>query len=501
MAPFLYGGIMSKYLTDRQMSVALNILGAVETGGQIYGQRDYDDFTSPYVNSPGEHSSTAGAYQEYGENLRQLLIRIKQEYPDTFAKYDTAGIASDIKRAWPDSNPYKVYKGTAKANAIVNIISSPEGRKVQDERASDLINSYLKHIIGMGVTNVRAALFAAECEHLGGSGPIERIIRRASDKNSITALYKSLMLDQNDTSNGYQIGDKIYRTRHDKCKGWIEQYIGANEMIGGKADTSAVTVQQIIDDAVDFALRMANDNIHGYSQAVRSLYNTTNPTSFDCSSLVCTAFYYAFKNRGISPTPKDLGCTYTGNMLNLLECGFEVVARNQTAHSQMQKGDIELHTVYHTALAIDGDNIVHARSSEGTGNTRDDSGNEIRTQPWYLYSQGWTHRLRFTGKGLNLSGSTSTNTPAETGGAYMFEVGTVKMGSVGNHVLLVQEILRARGYKGKNGKALELDRECGDNTVYAIRQYQADREEVTPGICGGVDGVAGAKTLQDMIAL
>lgn len=165
------------------------------------------------------------------------------------------------------------------------------------------------------------------------------------------------------------------------------------------------TVQQIIDAAVDFAVRMANDNKHGYSQAVRSLYNIDNPTSFDCSSLACTAYYYAFKKYGITPTPKDCGCTYTGNMLNLLNCGFEVVATNQTAHAQMQKGDIELNTTYHTAIAIDGNNIVHARSSEGTSDTVDGSGNEIRTQPWYLYSHGWTHRLRFTGKGLNLGGS------------------------------------------------------------------------------------------------
>lgn len=492
---------MSKYLTDAQMSVALNILGAVETGGQIYGNRRYDDFTSPYASSPVEYSCTAGAFQEYGENLRQLLIRIKKEYPATFKKYDTGNIAADIQRSWSDSTPYKVYAGTAKAKAIVAIISSTDGKKVQDARAADLIDSYLAHITGLGVTNVRAALFCAECEHLGGAKPIERIIKRVSNKNSITALYKSLMLDQNDTSNSYQIGDKIYQTRHDKCKGWIEQYIRTNEVIGKKEDATMATVQQVIDDAVDFAVRMANDNTHGYSQAIRSLYNTTNPTSFDCSSLVCTAFYHAFKKHGITPTPKDLGCTYTGNMLNLLKCGFEIVATNQTAHSQMCKGDIELHTVYHTALAIDGDNIVHARSSEGTSNTRDDSGNEIRTQPWYLYSRGWTHRLRFTGKGLNLSGSTSTDTPTTGGKNYMFEMNAVKKGSAGNHVLLVQEILKARGYKGKDGKLLELDRECGDNTVHAIRRYQADREAVTPGICGGVDGVAGAKTLQDMIAL
>lgn len=167
-------------------------------------------------------------------------------------------------------------------------------------------------------------------------------------------------------------------------------------------------VQQVIDDAVDFAIRIANDNTHGYSQQVRSLYNIDTPKSFDCSSLVCTAFYYAFVKNGLAKAASYMkaNCSYTGNMLRMLNCGFEVVARNQTAHAQMVKGDVELNTTYHTALAIDKDNIVHARSSEGTTDTKDNSGNEIRTQPWYLYSHGWTHRLRFTGKGLGIEGET-----------------------------------------------------------------------------------------------
>lgn len=182
------------------------------------------------------------------------------------------------------------------------------------------------------------------------------------------------------------------------------------DLTQGGINNMSNIIQNVINDAVDFAVRMANDNTHGYSQAVRSLYNITNPTSFDCSSLVCTAYYYAFVKNGISPTPKDMGCSYTGNMMNLTKCGFEVVATNQTAHAQMKKGDIELNTTYHTALAIDGDNIVHARSSEGTSDTKDGSGNEIRTQAWYLYSHGWTYRLRFTGKGLNLSSTSSSTT-------------------------------------------------------------------------------------------
>lgn len=83
----------------------------------------------------------------------------------------------------------------------------------------------------------------------------------------------------------------------------------------------------------------------------------------------------------------------------------------------------------------------------------------------------------------------------------MFEIATVKKGEMGNHVLLVQEILSARGYTGKDGKKLQLDRDCGENTVYAIKKYQKEREKNQPGICGRTDGVADKKTLQDMIAL
>lgn len=179
----------------------------------------------------------------------------------------------------------------------------------------------------------------------------------------------------------------------------------SNKTPQGSDNMSNNIIQNVINDAVSFAVGIANNNSHGYSQAVRSLYNITNPKSFDCSSLCCTAYYYAFLKNGLIEQANYLKshCSYTGNMLNMLNVGFEIVARNQTAHAQMQKGDLELNVTHHVAMAIDRDNIVHARSSEGTTNTIDDSGNEIRTQPWYNYSHGWTHRLRFTGKGLNLS--------------------------------------------------------------------------------------------------
>lgn len=176
--------------------------------------------------------------------------------------------------------------------------------------------------------------------------------------------------------------------------------------------TKEQIIQNVRNDAVDFAVKIANDNSHGYSQAVRSLYNIINPKSFDCSSLALTAYYYALLKNGLTAQANYLkaNCSYTGNMLKMLNAGFEIVARNQTAHAQMIKGDLELNTTHHVAMAVGKDIIVHARSSEGTRDVKDNSGNEIRTQPWYLYSHGWTHRLRFTGKGINFSNLVKNST-------------------------------------------------------------------------------------------
>lgn len=268
------------------------------------------------------------------------------------------------------------------------------------------------------------------------------------------------------------------------------------------AKTKEQIIQNVRNDAVDFAVKIANDNSHGYSQTVRSLYNITNPKSFDCSSLALTAYYYALQKNGLTDQANYLkkNCSYTGNMLKMQNAGFEIVARNQTAHARMIKGDLELNATHHVALAIGKDNIVHARSSEGTTDTKDNSGNEIRIQPWYLYSHGWTHRLRFTGKGIDFTELTGTaTTPASTptttkGDKYMFEPKTVKNGSTGTSVLLLQEILVARGFKGKNGKELTLDREAGTNTIYALNQYKKSRKMKQNGICD-------AAVWKDLIAI
>ena len=78
-----------------------------------------------------------------------------------------------------------------------------------------------------------------------------------------------------------------------------------------------------------------------------------------------------------------------------------------------------------------------------------------------------------------------TTTTTSKGAGYMFEPKLVKLGSEGTSVLLLQEILIARGFKGKNG-----------NTIYALTQYQKSRNGVLV-----VDGACGENTWKDLIAI
>ena len=215
----------SKYVTNKQAEIWLNILGAVESGGMVYGRRNYAAFSGVGAMSPYEVSVTAGAYQEYGENLRQLLLAIQKQYPVSFQARDTAGIAADLAYPWTDSHPYTISPSSTKAKAIQSIISCNAGAFVQDLRIIELLDEYLTDIRALGITNVRAALFMAQCYHLGGFGGVRRVVARASNPNLMSSLKKSLYLDQQDTSSSYQIGDKIYYNRHELIYTWLKAYI------------------------------------------------------------------------------------------------------------------------------------------------------------------------------------------------------------------------------------------------------------------------------------
>ena len=150
---------------------------------------------------------------------------------------------------------------------------------------------------------------------------------------------------------------------------------------------------QVIEDAVEWAIGIANDDSHGYDQT-----NRWGP-DYDCSSLIIQAW----QNAGVPV--KTQGASYTGNMYDaFIACGFVDVTSqvDLSSGSGVVRGDVLLNIVHHTAMSIGNGQIVQASINEHGettgGQTGDQTGREIYTRSYYNYP--WDKVLRYPGGGV-----------------------------------------------------------------------------------------------------
>lgn len=156
----------------------------------------------------------------------------------------------------------------------------------------------------------------------------------------------------------------------------------------------------IINDACNWCVDIANDDSHGYSQAWDKRWGSPD---FDCSSGVTAAYDYAFKKAGLK-SPKDYGATYTGDMrIAFVKAGFQ--ALKYSKGMDIIKGDVLLNETYHTVMVInDSKRLFNASSSETGGKygkDGDQTGREISIVNFYEFSKGWQYVLRLPAEKVN----------------------------------------------------------------------------------------------------
>ena len=220
--------------------------------------------------------------------------------------------------------------------------------------------------------------------------------------------------------------------------------------------------------ALAWAISIANDQSHGYSQASR----WGNP-DYDCSSLVISAY----KHAGV-----DVGnATYTGNMkAELLKHGFSDVTAsiNLASGANLQPGDILLYhlscTAGHTALYAGQGKIVHARGQSYGSSRPGDQGSEIAVTPYYRGK--WATVLRYTGGGT-----------AKTVRRYQVttELPILRYGDTGKAVKMWQMVL-----------GLTQDGEFGKDTLAATLQFQRASDLEDDGEVGPLTWGAGLKVIE-----
>ena len=144
-----------------------------------------------------------------------------------------------------------------------------------------------------------------------------------------------------------------------------------------------------IQKMIDYAVAIANDDSHGYSQVRRW---KSQGTDRDCSSLM----YESANAAGYNVTVGPSGVHYTGSMVaDFKRAGFTAV-RFDGNLSDLDPGDILVNETYHTEMYIGNGQFVGAHGPEGDGvdgKPGDQTGDEISVCPAYVYWAGWDYVL------------------------------------------------------------------------------------------------------------
>ena len=68
-------------MKKKSLAILTNIIGAVESGGQVYGKRNYAAYAGKQRNSFNERTCTLGWAQNYGNKGRTLCKMILKKDP------------------------------------------------------------------------------------------------------------------------------------------------------------------------------------------------------------------------------------------------------------------------------------------------------------------------------------------------------------------------------------------------------------------------------------
>ena len=208
---------------ETQMDKMLNMIGALETGGQVYGQRDYSNFINAEL--AAEVTATLGWSSFYGENGRKWLERFKNENPDLFNQLDEGGqVAPVIGLNWEASR----WNANATQRAsIVNMLTTDQGKKLQDQMTAEREAVHWKNVVAKYTDNMRAVAWYTNIAELAGTSTAEWLFDTANGDYSLDNLYNITM-----SRTGYAaIGNSMYHRRHALYKQWIEEHFGADEKV------------------------------------------------------------------------------------------------------------------------------------------------------------------------------------------------------------------------------------------------------------------------------
>ena len=279
-------------MNKEQKEVLRKIIYAVETGGQVYGQQDYKDFTEAYTNSSNEHAITIGAGQWYGPEAKTLLQRIKKASPAEWQRLDTANVWADVQSA--DWDTYNISSGSAKAKCIVALIGTATGIKCQDALLDEQMDVYVREAENLGVIDPAGQAMCANFRHQGGLPAVKRILTKTDKPYTLDSLYKAC---QSDTGN--QVG--AYKSRQKFVYESLKKYFPkeGTDMANDKAINALIKIAEgemgYLEKKSNSQLdsKTANAGSGNYTKYWRDVYPSYQAQPW-CAAFVSWCFAKAF---------------------------------------------------------------------------------------------------------------------------------------------------------------------------------------------------------------
>lgn len=361
-------------MTTEQKNVLRKIIYAVETGGQVYGQQDYSDFTEAYTNSSEEHAITIGAGAWYATEAQTLLKRIHDADTEAWSRLDNIGLWEQVQEA--DWSCFNISRNSQFANLIVQLISSKIGVKCQDSLMDEQLAAYADEALKMGVTDARAQAMCVNFRHQGGQGAVTRILAKTQKPYSLDNLYTAC---QTDTGN--QVG--TYKSRQRFVYDALKTYFPESEETGMNAIDKLIQIAKneigYLEKASNSQLdsKTANAGSNNYTKYWRDVKPSYQGQPW-CAGFVSWCFMKAFGQEKAKELLKHWPYVYCPTMADLF-----------TLNSNPKVGDIVIFyrngVFAHTGIVIkvSGDQFWTVEGNTSGGSTIIANGGGVCQKSYY----------------------------------------------------------------------------------------------------------------------
>lgn len=448
------------------MKVLTNIIGAVESGGQVYGKRNYAAYAPPYHSTPAEHTITLGWAQNYGPEAERLIRMIYDADSEAFDRIDTYGsVKSMIGKDWVKLrwNPTEAQKAV-----LIRLIDSAAGHKCQDDLFSELMDKFIADCRkDYPDADIPAQMMYCEIRHLGGKGPADRIFKRCGGNYSLDNILASLDKDDPDSN---QVGSRKFRSRHLKCIEFIRKYA-----------VQEGSMTTIVDE---FNKYIGTVEYNGIVATIQTWYYGTLVKDAWCAT---STSYFA----NVAGILDQLGGKNEGvyEMMNACRALHKTDGRfwdYPNIPRDLKKHDI----IFFKRSGMS--HVAHLwcdQTYTGTGTINVLGGNQsdmICKKDYKQIGIQAVYRPKY-----------AENPPVKPW--LSAEIQTISKGDKNHSVRIMQEIFRSRQYKDQFGFILEADGDFGDRTEWVLKWYQTARKKAGADL--EIDGVCGQKTWHDLLAV